>query len=533
MTPIISDTSFSTPISRNSSYPLLPTSKPSSEELPNTLNDIELEKVKTFIEIMFKKVQETANAPLLTCGTASTEDVFSDISFLVRIFMPEQHGSTKAAGFLTALNAFQGGFAAALAAERFALAKRTCDRPGMIESAIDWARGGAQALAGAAYAGYRGTMIAADLKDIDTSSLQAVTPLGRSAYVLGLIGNIAFTVFFTLLGIWGGYGLVKDWQFSIEMNAQKDDKLFDFLMRKVSADPKTKLEKLNKYWNLPANIEKRPEQLATFKNGLVETAISRFTNQFLKWQGELLKTDELEGNPLSKQQVKDIFKALFTERETKFKENGVYKAALSALDLTEDEVVKGFNFSTLELLGFNFEQGRRRAKKEAKIDRLAGDAKAVKKVADRGLGECLKYGDDLVKASANEKLKTLEGNITSANTKNKWIHGVMIPIAILGIVSTVLGFFPLSAAMSIVLITVTVLLIVTMLGTDGFFMWNGWKHGGVPGQYDKLYLALVSLVIVTAMAVSVGVTFGFGLALMPMYMSLGIGAASLTLSGYA
>ena len=80
----------------------------------------------------------------------------------------------------------------------------------------------------------------------------------------------------------------------------------------------------------------------------------------------------------------------------------------------------------------------------------------------------------------------------------------MIPIAILGITSTVLGFFPLSAVMSIVLITVTVLLVLTMMGTDGFFMWNGWKHGGVPGQYDKLYLALVSLVMVTAMAVSVG-----------------------------
>jgi hypothetical protein len=512
--------------SPHNSYPSLPTSE---EELLNSLNDIRLDHFKTVIEIVFKKAQERANAPLLTCGTASTEDVFSDISFFFRIFMPE-HAATQAAGFPTAVNAFQGWFAAVPAAERFALAKSTGDRSGMIEAAIDYARGYYQAVGGAAYAGDRGTRIAADIHKIDTSSLQAATPLGRAAYVLGLIGNIAFMAFYMLLGIWGSYGSVKDWQFSRRMDAQENDKLFDFLMGKVSADPKTKLVKLNNHWNLTGDVEKRREQLAAFKNKLVETALSRFTNQFLKWQGEL----KLEGKSLTKQELKNMFEILFEAKEAEFKDNGVYKAALSALDLTEDDV-EGFGFTTLELMGFNFEQGRRRAKKEAKFARVAdlNCVKAVQKLGNQGLALRLVSDDPLVKASAEKKLDELKGNIDSANTKNKWIHGVMIPIAILGITSTVLGFFPLSAVMSIVLITVTVLLALTMMGTDGFFMWNGWKQGGAPGQYDKLYLALVSLVLVTAMAVSVGLTLGFGLALMPMYMSLGIGAASLSLSGYA
>ncbi len=486
-----------------------------AEQLPNQLDDFELE---TFSKIILEKAQETMNAPLLTSGATGTQDTISDISFLFRIFMPE-HASTEAAGFTTGVNTFQGARNTMLAAERFEQAKSISDRGGMIEAAISTLCGASQSAGGAAYAGYRGTMIA-----IDTSSLQAATPLGRAAYILGLIGNIAFTVFYTMLGIWGGYGLVKDWQFSIGMK-KNDTALFDFLIRKVTADPKTILDKLNE---LP------PEQLTAFKDKLADTALSKFTSQFLKWQRDLITTATLVGTPLTEQQVKGVFKALFASKEAEFIQNGVRAASLSTLGLKENEV-EGFNFSTLELIGFKLEEARRQTKKEAKFSRAAsGDCThAVKKAADRGLGECLQFGNDLVKASANETLKTLKGNIDSANTKNKWIHGVMIPIAILGIASTVLGFFPLSAVMSIVLITVTVLLVLTMMGTDGFFMWNGWKHGGVPGQYDKLYLALVSLAMVTAIAVSVGVTLGFGLALMPMYMSLGIGAASLTLSGYA
>ena len=383
--------------SPHNSYPSLPTSE---EELLNSLNDIRLDHFKTVIEIVFKKAQERANAPLLTCGTASTEDVFSDISFFFRIFMPE-HAATQAAGFPTAVNAFQGWFAAVPAAERFALAKSTGDRSGMIEAAIDYARGYYQAVGGAAYAGDRGTRIAADIHKIDTSSLQAATPLGRAAYVLGLIGNIAFMAFYTLLGIWGSYGSVKDWQFSRRMNAQENDKLFDFLMGKVSADPKTKLVKLNNHWNLTGDVEKRREQLAAFKNKLVETALSRFTNQFLKWQGEL----KLEGKSLTKQELKNMFEILFKAKEDEFAQpNGVRKAALSALDLTEDDV-EGFGFTTLELMGFNFEQGRRQAKKEAKFARVAdlNCVKAVQKLGNQGLAVRLVCDDPLVKASAETR----------------------------------------------------------------------------------------------------------------------------------
>ena len=243
---------------------------------------------KTFTQVLLQKVAKPGEAPFLTSGATAAEDEVADISMFGRTaeeFIPFFINAladipvsvpTQAIGVTTGENIFQGAWAAVKSFMRFKKAMKINDRGGMLEAGIDGARGVTQSIGGAAYLGYRGTMIASQIYNVDTSSMHAATPLGQSAYTLGFVGNVMFGIFYLLIGVWAGYSTIKDWQFSLGMSAyEKDDsKLFDFLVRKVHVNPQAKLQKLKKHWNtLPEG--KKLAQMQMFKKG---SPILRFLN---------------------------------------------------------------------------------------------------------------------------------------------------------------------------------------------------------------------------------------------------------------
>jgi uncharacterized membrane-anchored protein len=517
---------------KNDNSPSQALSSASVAQISIPLNTSELESIKTFVEVLTQKAPEIAEAPLLTSGATSTEDEIANISYFVRTLMPEAP-STQAVGVTTGENVFQGFWAAIKAAERFVKARNLKDRGGMIEGGADAVRGLCQSVGGFTYLGYRGVMIPADLHKVDTS-IKAVTPLGQSAYLLGMVGNIAFLIFYLMIGVWASYSLVEDFLFSTGMKAHGNNQLFDFFMQKVTADPKIKLQKFKTHLEkLP--VENRAVQVSAFKGRLADIALSKFASHFLKWQDELAKTGELTEKPLTEQQVKIVFKTLFALKEVELRKQRVHAAYLTALGL-DDHDLEGFDFTTLELIGFKLEQIRSQAKKEAKFSRATSDGctEAVKKAAKRGLSERLKYeGDVIVKEAAQKELTELKGKVVSENTKNQSIHSALIAIAVLGIISTIMIFVTLNPVGVIAMTVIALLLVAGMMATDGYAMLEGWKSGNVPGRYDKTYLVVISLVIIAALAVSIGVTLGFGLPLLPMILACGIGGASLGLSSIA
>lgn len=504
----------------------------SVKKIPDFLHEIDSGSIKTFVEILLKKAPKTARSSLLTSGATSTEDEIANISYFARTLMPESV-SNEAIGVTTGENIFQGFWAAVKSAERFRNAMQIDDHGGIVESGADAVRGISQSIGGAAYLGYRGTMIASNIQKAD-AAIQGTSKLGQAASALGLIGNVAFLIFYAMICVWAGYSFTKDWQFRIAMRAHEknEESLFDFLMHKIEADPKTKLQKLQAYWKkLPA--EKKEVRIEAFKKKLADAALSEFSELILKWQNELLKNGELSQKPLTEAQAREALKALFEFRNVDLQNQGVHAVYLTSLGLNENDLL-GINFSVLELIGFKIEEAKRQAKKEAKFSRVVNEESliAVKKAIHRGLGERLKQSvDPLVKESAQKELTILKEKIVLENSKNKWLHGALIAVGVLGIVSTILGF--LNPVGGIVLTVITLLLVGTMMITDGSAMLEGWKIEGVIGSCDKNYLLVISLIIFIAVGVSIGLTLGLGLPLVPMILSCLIGAASLSLSGFA
>ena len=515
---------FSIPIPKNS---------PAKKAVTHLLSGEELTAFKNFIDIVVSKTP-AEKQPFLTLGATSTEDEIANVSFFIRTLMPESV-PTEAIGITTGENVFQGAWVVYKTVNRYKKAMKIEDRGGMFESGVDAARGVTQALGGAAYLGYRGTMIAADISGIDTS-INAVTPLGRAAYTLGFVGNVFFAIFYVLIGIWSSYGFVKNWQFSLAMKAHEHDDsvLFDFLTKKVNVDPRAKLEKLNAYWSTLRQGQAK-DQIAAFKEKLSGTALEKFSRQILKWQSELQAEGKLQDRPLKESEVKGILKRLFEQQESKLCENGVKESYLSLLGIDEGDLKKT-PFTVLELIGFALVENTRQRKKQAKFSRVcSGDAiNAVQKAKERGLKERLKCeGDRFVQESAKKELAHLKGKVTLDNNRGKWMHGMMAIGAAIGLVSTVLALFTLPPAGGIALIVLTLLLCGSMLMTDGCFMLEGWGAGNLPGKADKIYLVVISMAIIAAMGLSIGVTLGLGLPIMPLILACVIGVTGLVLSSAA
>jgi hypothetical protein len=505
---------------------LLGRAKAFSESLARVVNLKEFEAFLGFPLLLESSRQEP---PFLTNGATCTEDCISDISYFVRSLMPEA-AATEGVGVTTGENVFQGAWAAIKAWARFKSAQKVGDQGGMIEGGTDAARGVTQSLGGASYLIYRGTMVAADAYKVNTAA-NATTALGQSAYALGMIGNVLFTVFYALIALWGAYGSVKDWQFSAAMKAHEHDDtaLFKFLMKKVKADPKEKLKKLKDYFNsLP--VEKGQKQLKSYKKELENTALDALAEQFVHLQKPFKAGSDKK--PLSKQQARDVLEILFNVNRDKLRYGGdsTYAHYLSSLGLSNEDVEQ-FDFSALELIGFKLQEMKRQSKKDAKISRVASNScvDAVKKAASRGLNERLASEDLLVQGSAKKEIANLRDKVVTANTKNKAIHVVLCAIGILGIAASILGFLVLTSPGALALLSITLILCVGMLGTDAYFMYQGW-NSGQPGRHDKKYIMIVSLVMIIALVLSTGVTLGFGLSLLPLLCAWILGGVSLNLS---
>jgi hypothetical protein len=82
------------------------------------------------------------------------------------------------------------------------------------------------------------------------------------------------------------------------------------------------------------------------------------------------------------------------------------------------------------------------------------------------------------------------------------------------------------------LIVVTLVLCLGMLGTDAYFMYNGWGSG-MPGRYDKHYIVALAAMIVVILGVAIASTLSFGLPIFPLIFTGVFAAVGLGLCGIA
>lgn len=478
---------------------------------------IDITSLISFVDLLFNR---SSGAAPLTDGATCTEDVIADVSYLVRSPMAES-AVLEVMGITTGENVFQGAWAAIKSGWRFQEARAIGDTGGMIEGGTDAARGFFQFLGGVFFMGYRGTMIAADIWNINT--LVPTTPLGKAAFALGMIGNAFFMLFYFLIGIWAVYGFGKDCELllSMEKVQQKENpesKLFTFFIKKVKADSLSKLKKMQ----------------MDNKRKLQKIALDAMTEQWIHEQGKLLVGEDGKGKiPLSSNEVRELLGSLFEPARIDQSLQDAREKYISSLGLQADDMK---DFSMLEVIGFKLEEMKRQIRKNAKFSRVAGGANlaAIQKAAARGLKERLESTDLVVNAAAKADFDKLVSAVTSSNAENLIIHGTLAVVAVLGVIVSIMSFFPVLAfGATMALIILSVALSAAMLGTDAYFMILGWQSAKQPGLYDKHYIAVIACFLIAMLAVSVGVTLGCGLPLIPLIFAGVIGVIGLGLCGVA
>lgn len=491
--------------------PLLISQPIQNEQLKNTPN----ESIKRFIETDLLKILSSIAFPALSSGATCVGDTVADLSWLLRTLMPEAP-STEWVGLTTGENVIRGAWAAIKAWKRFKDAYAIGDKGGMIESGIDVPRGIFQSAGGACYLAYRGLMVAADVKNLNTA-FNAATPLGKAAFAVGTAGNVLFNIFYIAISAWAGYEYHEVRKFREGLDAcGTEEELLNFFEKKSIANPMAKL-----------NGSEEPAEAV--KGNYAAIALEAISD-LLYAQMESL---EVEGDekPPSKEEIKELVGGLFQIQGNALKNSETYKTLISSMGLKPEQIAE-YDFSFLELLGFKLEEMKHQSRKDAKLARVGAGAQ-IKKALERGLGPRLASENPLVKEAALEEIHALKGKVETANTTNKIVLGLVLAVGILGIVSSIIGFFPVLTAVSgTLLIVVTLVLCLGMLGTDAYFMYNGWGSG-MPGRYDKHYIAALAGMIVVILGVAIASTLSFGLPVFPLIFTGVFAAVGLGLCGIA
>lgn len=477
------------------------------------LQQIQDEPLKKFIEGDLLHLLSAISLPALSNGASCLGDTVADLSWLLRTLMPEAP-CTEWVGITTGENVIRGAWAAIKAWKRFEQGYAIGDKGGMIESGIDVPRGAFQSAGGAFYLAYRGLMVASDIQNVN-AAFNATTALGKAAFAIGTIGNIFFSLFYVAITAWSIYEYYETRKFAQGMDScTTDEELLRFFERKSLAHPMAKLNKST-------------ESVQKVKENYSHIALDAMSD-LLYAQMELLAGEE---SPPSKEDIKKLIGGLFHLKGEDLKNSETYQKLIASMGLKPDQIA-AYDFSFLELLGFKLEEMNHQSRKDAKLSRVGGGPK-IKKALNRGLGARVDSRNELIKDAAIEELANLKAEVISENTKNKVIFGLLLAVGVLGIVSSIIGFFPVLAAVSgTVLIVITLLLCLGMLGTDGYFMYNGWGSG-MPGRYDKLYIVILALMIVTILGVAIGSTLAFGLPVLPLIFTAVFAVVGLGLCGIA
>jgi uncharacterized membrane protein len=384
----------------------------------------------------------------LTWASRSIQDVIASIPAYCHIFdncsIP-YHGT----GITTAMSAFTGPVEATKFYGRIQASAAVGDSGGEKVAWIDFFRAWAQTGGGVGYAAYRPLAIASAMTGVSASGLTAPTLLGRATYGVGLAANLAFGVFYGLIGLSAGVQLYQGCSFSAKLEESTDK--MKFLRERLFVNESDVSKMLSKFT----------------KEEFKEEALSFGTKLWTEFFREMENNPEWEGPILNAQQCFEMLKEIIEKKEDAFIQLGVF------LKLQKVQ-----------------------AKKEMKLERLlGGEIVQALKDAFNGVSEL----------SAEELLEKVQGALKT----NGLINGACLTLGVLGVVATILGIVFTSGAGAIVAAVLFLVVCLLMTGVDLYCLDQMLKAGGMPGPYDTATLLASSILAVVAFAVSVILTAVF------------------------
>jgi hypothetical protein len=497
----------------------------SSKEKKSLLTQyIPLQTIQELSSSFEKGNTKPAKPPSFTSGGTSCPDVGADISYTVRQFANiwvDSHAFSTV-GITTGFNSVQGAIAAKKAYDRVKNAWKVGDLWGTSEGALDCLRGITQSAGGMAYAGLRPLSIIADLKHIDTSSINAATSLGKSTFMLGTLGNIFFGFFYLFLGACTGVNIFKTATFKHQLNKSKDLKeAMQFLSKKLHVDPGKTYQKLSKHKDMQQDLEKAAVEcvsdwMRSFVDDakLLKAAGMTFFGSYNDRKAFVKKFfAEIEkGNPTNKKEF--LEKLGFNEKDHK----EVFEAAK--------------NWNLFELVGLKQTLNKTQMRKELKIARATSGecVKWIKTAEQSKLFERLTSSDKKINAAAQQEMQGILEKIKTSISSNLFINSIYFVSSVVGVVATILMFFFTGGIGAIVVAALFLIVCVTMMLGDGYGLFLGLQDGE-PGKYDKKLVVVNTVVCVISIAVVIALMATGVASLVLGFVSLGIALAWLASNG--
>jgi hypothetical protein len=456
----------------------------------------------------------SSSQPMLNPEVAAAPGFDSDISFVLRqVFnnMNIDSPAFSAEGMTTGFNAVMGAIAAAQAFQSMKKAASISADAQATDAKISFAMGILQSVGGAGFVAYRPLSILSSIHNIDSSSLQSPSLLGRVTYMVGTVASGLMGGVFASLALLFGRKLKRTYSFRSEF----------FKDRNIEQlDNKENVKKIAQFFH--ERIQATPS--IQFKDSIGRMI---FTEKAVDTVAHFIRKTIDENNKVMPSKVsmnKDESRKLAEKVLQGLDESEMKSTMKNSLGL--DPSV-GFTFA--ELLGLALKQSGTQEKHLLELQEQIGE-KAVglaQKMQKTDLICRLDSSDPIVQTAAMKEAKEMIVEAKQSMKENLVISWLLVPAALAGLVASVLALVPVLAGLAAVTLASGVLMAVSafaMLIVDGFSMIKAQGGDGPAGTYDKHLLALSTVFAVVSLAGVIVLASVFSVGTIPLAVSIVIGA---------
>jgi hypothetical protein len=418
---------------------------------------------------------------LLSGRVTLAADVTGDIASLVRYIgsfaLDQINRLTDALGGMTSgLGILVGGVGYLKASQNAETAKGLGDSKGVRDAQLTRGWKALQTGGALTYLVYRVLSLAALVKygaQVDVSSVNAATGLGRMTAGVGIFGTVVFIIFYVLLGIYFSYGLLQG-------------------------------QKLINKW------EKKKEEPAAFAKNQLTVSVSTLREKMTK---KITKEAASQGQTLSKEELE---KALYTQllRETR----------LFGRAWVEDHLKKNgdtHSYSKRELT--DIFHGMYESNKFASVrGYLAFRVEALQLKREHALGRLI--GSGLVTEIKKAQGSTLQGlneKVAAAAKFNRNMNAAMVAVSVVGLVGTILSLIFMAGIPAIVVTALFLIAGIGMFVSDAYCLHQSLQSSE-KGPWD-LRVMVASIVISLLLTITAAaLTYFLVLPIIPLVVIMGL-----------
>lgn len=455
-----------------------------------------------FVKNIFHSSSLEEEEPIVTETAISTVDMNLDLADIfsgaASALSPVAASSSVVAADALIADAalFQGALSAKEAQDKYHLMKHTNAHSRKLDALVDIFRGGVQALSGVVNIGYRPLVIACMAKNIDNSSFQSPSLLGRVTYLLGTACGAVSSLFFSLTAYVFARSYSRLRSFEAKVIKEGDlkevhdvgnvSKICSFLIEKrLYASTVSTLDKAIK--------SKGAHQAREDFSKAASRATEKWIDSIAKASGKVgLDSSDLKN-------AKDLAKKLLQHLDENVE---LKERMLCELGLNGHISAKDYSFS--ELLGLELETKAREKKKEVKLKEFVGGyaSSLIEKGAKTDLLARLHSTDQFVSSAAMKEAQQLIHAVQEGMKMKKIISIGQVVSATVGILGVIAAALPLSGAVG------AALSLVGLVSFLGFFIMDifNFKYAnaepGPVGKYDKLLVKISSVIGMLSLAAS-------------------------------